>query len=114
MYAVMGITGQVGAAVANSLLDRGERVRGIVRDPRKTAAWAARGVELAVADYEHANTLEAAFRGTDGVFAMIPPYFAPAPGFPEAKASIGAIRAALERAAPPKVEPAGHIAQEVG
>jgi uncharacterized protein YbjT (DUF2867 family) len=103
MYAVMGITGQVGAAVANSLLDRGERVRGVVRDPRKAAAWAARGVELEVADYEDANTLEPAFRGTDGVFAMIPPYFAPAPGFPEAKASIGAVRAALERAAPPKV-----------
>jgi uncharacterized protein YbjT (DUF2867 family) len=103
MYAVMGITGQVGAAVANSLLDRGERVRGLVRNPGKAAAWAARGVELAVADYEDANTLEAAFRGTDGVFAMIPPHFAPAPGFPEAKASIGAIREALARALPSKV-----------
>jgi uncharacterized protein YbjT (DUF2867 family) len=103
MYAVMGITGQVGAAVANSLLDRGERVRGIVRNPQKAAAWAARGVELAIADYEDSDALEAAFRGSDGVFAMIPPYFAPAPGFPEAKASIHAIRVALERALPPKV-----------
>jgi NAD(P)H dehydrogenase (quinone) len=103
MYAVMGITGQVGAAVANSLLAHGEKVRGIVRNPEKAAAWKARGVELATADYEDVAGLEAAFRGVAGVFAMVPPYFAPAPGFPEAKATIAALRAALAAARPPKV-----------
>jgi NAD(P)H dehydrogenase (quinone) len=33
MYAVMGVTGQVGAAVAETLLTKGERVRAIVRNP---------------------------------------------------------------------------------
>ena len=103
MYAVMGITGQVGAAVANSLLASGEQVRGIVRNPEKAAAWKARGVELVTADYEDAAGLEAAFRGVEGVFAMIPPYFAPSPGFIEAKAAIAALRTALEAARPPKV-----------
>jgi NAD(P)H dehydrogenase (quinone) len=102
MYAVMGITGQVGAAVANSLLARGKQVRGIVRNPEKAAAWKARGVELATADFEDAAGLEAAFRGVAGVFAMLPPYFAPAPGFPEAKATIAALHGALEAARPPK------------
>lgn len=102
MYAVMGITGQVGAAVADSLLASGERVRGIVRNPEKAAQWKARGVELASADYEDATALESNFRGVKGVFAMIPPYFAPAPGFPEAKAAIGALRKALAAAQPPK------------
>jgi NAD(P)H dehydrogenase (quinone) len=102
MYAVMGITGQVGGAVAEALLARGEQVRGIVRNPEKAAAWAARGVELATAEYEDAAALEAAFRGVEGVFGMIPPYFAPAPGFPEAKATIGALRTALAAARPPK------------
>jgi uncharacterized protein YbjT (DUF2867 family) len=102
MYAVMGITGQVGGAVAEALLARGERVRGIARNPEKAAAWKARGVELASADYEHAAALEAAFRGVKGVFAIIPPYFAPSPGFSEAKATIAALRTALAAALPPK------------
>jgi NAD(P)H dehydrogenase (quinone) len=36
------------------------------------------------------------------VFAMIPPDFAPAPGFPDQKRTIAAIRAALEQAKPAK------------
>jgi NAD(P)H dehydrogenase (quinone) len=44
MYAVMGITGQVGSAVAESLIVRGEKVRGIVRDRAKAAEWESRGV----------------------------------------------------------------------
>ena len=31
MYAVIGITGNVGGAVANTLLQQGKKVRGIVR-----------------------------------------------------------------------------------
>jgi NAD(P)H dehydrogenase (quinone) len=103
MYAVMGITGQVGSAVAASLIDRGEKVRGIVRDPAKAAGWESRGVELVVADYDDAKALGEAFRGTDGVFAMIPPNFAPSPDFAEVRRTIGAVREALLFAAPPKV-----------
>jgi len=58
MYAVMGLTGQVGSAVANHLLAQGKQVRGIVRSPEKAAAWSARGVELAVADYKRCGGSE--------------------------------------------------------
>jgi uncharacterized protein YbjT (DUF2867 family) len=37
MYTVMGVTGQVGAAVAETLLTKGERVRAIVRNLEKAA-----------------------------------------------------------------------------
>jgi NAD(P)H dehydrogenase (quinone) len=100
MYAVMGITGQVGASVANTLLTNGQKVRAIVRNPEKAAAWKARGVELAIADYNDPIALEAAFRGTDGVFVMIPPNFAPTPDFSEVKATIKAVRTALEKTKP--------------
>jgi NAD(P)H dehydrogenase (quinone) len=100
MYAVMGITGQVGAAVAETLLARGQKVRAIVRNPEKAATWKARGVELALADYDDAQALEAAFRGANGVFVMVPPNFAPAPGFPEVRATVAAIRTALEKTKP--------------
>jgi len=103
MYAVMGLTGQVGSAVANHLLAQGKQVRGIVRSPEKAAAWSARGVELAVADYSDPAALSAAFSGVDGVFAMIPPYFAPSPDFREVRAVISALHTALHKALPGRV-----------
>jgi NAD(P)H dehydrogenase (quinone) len=102
MYAVMGITGQVGAAVAETLLAKGKQVRAVVRNPEKATAWRKRGAEIAVADFSDAAALETAFRGTEGVFVMNPPDFAPPPGFPETRATIAAIRQALVAAAPPK------------
>jgi len=103
MYAVMGLTGQVGSAVANHLLAQGKQVRGIVRSPEKAAAWSARGVELAVADYSDPAALSAAFSGVDGVFAMNPPYFAPSPDFREVRAVISALHTALHKALPGRV-----------
>jgi uncharacterized protein YbjT (DUF2867 family) len=103
MYAVMGITGHVGSAVANTLLERGEKVRAIVRNPEKAKSWAARGAELFTADYNDTTALEAAFRGVKGVFAMLPPYFAPSPDLREPKQVIEAIATALDRTRPEKV-----------
>jgi uncharacterized protein YbjT (DUF2867 family) len=42
MYTIMGVTGKVGGAAALSLLDRGERLRVVVRDRAKGAVWADR------------------------------------------------------------------------
>ena len=102
MFTVMGITGKVGAAVAENLLAAGKTVRGVVRDSRKAKAWAERGVELVESAYDDAAGLARAFSGAEGVFAMIPPDFAPAPGLPDQKRTIAAIREALERANPGK------------
>ena len=95
MFAVMGVTGQVGSAVAENLLAQGKKIRVVVRDPEKAASWGERGAEIAVAEYSDAAALTKAFQGVEGVFGMIPPYFAPAPGFPEARAVIAAIKAAI-------------------
>ena len=102
MYAVMGLTGNVGGAVARSLLARGEKVRGIVRNPEKAAEWQKQGVELFKADYDDAEALAAAFSGADGVFVMVPPNFAPAPGYVETKETLQILHKALWNARPPK------------
>ena len=102
MYAVMGITGNVGGAVARSLLARGEKVRGIVRSPEKAADWQKQGVELFKADYDDAEALTAAFRGVDGVFVMVPPNFAPTPGYVETKAALAVLYKALLKVQPPR------------
>jgi NAD(P)H dehydrogenase (quinone) len=103
MFTVMGITGKVGGAIAQNLLAAGKAVRGVVRDPEKAKPWADRGVELVTSAYDDAAGLAKAFTGAEGVFAMIPPDFAPAPDLPDQKRTIGAIRAALEQAKPGKV-----------
>jgi NAD(P)H dehydrogenase (quinone) len=103
MYAITGITGQVGGAVARALLAEGRPVRAVVRDPEKGALWQQRKCEVAVADINDAGALAAAFAGTEGVFVLIPPLFDPKPGFPEARAIVASLRSALEAARPARV-----------
>jgi uncharacterized protein YbjT (DUF2867 family) len=101
MYAIMDITGPVGSAAAKYLLERGERVRGIVRGKDKAAARAVRGVDLVVADATEA--LAAAFAGTEGVFVALPAGLSPGSDFAESRALIDTLAGALRKAQPPKV-----------
>jgi NAD(P)H dehydrogenase (quinone) len=103
MFVVTGITGKVGAAVARSLLSADQPVRAVVRDRSRSASWAQLGCDIAVADLSDTEALTAAFAGAAGVFAMVPPVFDPAPGFPEAMGFIHPLRAALARAKPARV-----------
>jgi NAD(P)H dehydrogenase (quinone) len=100
MFAVMGITGNVGGAVANTLIQQGKKVRGIVRDDSKAQAWKDKGVEVVTANYD--DRLIAAFTGVEGVFWMIPPNMVPDPGFPDSVARITAIKQAVLAAQPPR------------
>ena len=100
MYAIVGITGNVGGATARALLKAGKKVRGLVRDPAKASSWEAQGVEIVAADMQAAASLEKAFQGVEGVFVMVPPNFAPAPGYPENRAIVAILRQALATVRP--------------
>jgi NAD(P)H dehydrogenase (quinone) len=102
MFAVTGITGKVGAAVARSLLAADQPVRAVMRDRSKSAPWARLGCDIAIAELEDTGALTTAFEGTAGVFAMLPPVFDPSPGFPESTPLINSLSAALARARPSK------------
>lgn len=103
MYAITGVTGQVGGAAARALIDAGHSVRAVLRDASKAAQWTARGAEVAIASFEDADALAAAFEGATGVFAMLAPNFAPQPGYPTAHAAAAVVRQALLRAKPQRV-----------
>jgi uncharacterized protein YbjT (DUF2867 family) len=103
MYAIMGITGQVGRATANHLLDQGHPVRAIVRNTAKGHAWAARGTEVAIADWSDAAALAHAFADAEGVFVMLPANFAPQADFVETRALLQVLTSALRQAAPARV-----------
>ncbi|KQR78736.1 NmrA family transcriptional regulator [Burkholderia sp. Leaf177] len=103
MYAITGISGKVGGALARSLLLNNLPVRAVVRDAGKAHHWTSQGCESALADMEDVAALTAAFKGAAGVFILPPSNFDPSPGFPEARVVIDAVTAALEAARPRKV-----------
>jgi uncharacterized protein YbjT (DUF2867 family) len=103
VFAITGITGQVGGAVARALIDNGQRVRAVVRDAEKGAAWARKGCEIAVAELDDGAALKRAFTGVEGVFFLLPPVFDPSPDFGEARRVIAAVREALDAVRPAKV-----------
>src|ERR1700738_5446871 len=103
MYAITGITGKVGGALARTLLAERLPVRAVLRDEVKAAEWRTRGCDVALAEMDDAASLTTAFRGAAGVFILPPSEFEPEPGCPEAKRVIAAVTAALIEARPGKV-----------
>ena len=103
MYAITGITGKVGGAMARALLAAGRPVRAVVRDRAKARPWATLGCETALAEMEDRQALAKAFSGAEAVFILPPSEFDPQPGYPEAQAIIDNVVAALEAAMPQKV-----------
>jgi NAD(P)H dehydrogenase (quinone) len=103
MFAITGITGNVGGEVAHNLLATKQPVRGVARDAGKCTAWAQRGCEIVGADISDAAALTSAFKGAEGVFVLVPPNFDPSPDFREARAIAATLRTALDAARPGKV-----------
>jgi len=103
MFAITGITGNVGGEVARNLLAAKQPVRAVVRDLNKGEHWTQRGCELVGADINDATTLASAFEGAEGVFVLVPPNFDPSPDFREARATAAALRSALDAACPSRV-----------
>ena len=50
MYAIIGITGQVGGVIGNLLLDKKVPVRAVVRSMEKGKAWKLKGAEPTIAE----------------------------------------------------------------
>jgi uncharacterized protein YbjT (DUF2867 family) len=104
VFAVLGVTGNTGSAVANAMLAGGHAVRVIVREAAKGAAWKAKGATVAVADIENRAALATALRGTAGVYLMLPPPGFTASGIAEDRATkIAAMAGAVADAKPAHV-----------
>ena len=69
---VTGATGYVGGLLVPRLLDRGHRVRVMVRDPERVAgkSWSQQ-VEIVRADVEQPSTLPAAVEGVDAAYYLV-------------------------------------------
>lgn len=96
MHVVVGITGNTGGTVARTLLDRGARVKAVVRDVGRAESWAAKDVELATGDLKDAESLERAFAGAEAAYVLNPPAYTAPDLFAEAEQMARAIRRASE------------------
>ncbi|MGW5460857.1 SDR family oxidoreductase [Streptomyces sp. NPDC003996] len=69
---VTGATGHLGRHVVEQLLEKvpAERITAVVRDEAKAADFAARGVKLAVADYNAPETFDGLFAAGDKVLLI--------------------------------------------
>lgn len=75
MFVVLGATGNTGSAVVETLLNRKQSVRIIVRSADKGAGWKAKGADVAVASLDDVPALTKAFEGATGLYLMVPPNY---------------------------------------
>jgi len=72
-YAVMGATGHIGKVVAERLLKTGSQVHVIGRSAERLQGLVNQGAIPHTGAFDDVEVLTGAFKGVDGVFAMIPP-----------------------------------------
>ncbi len=104
MIAVLGATGQVGRAVARALLDNGDSVRLVVRDPARIEPALSSAVSsIGIADFDNEAALAEAFLGTQSVFVLNPPSYASADMFADAQRLMSTIVRAARRVKVPRL-----------
>ena len=103
MFVVAGVTGHVGAVIANELLGKGEKVKVLVRDSAKGAEWSKRGAEVAIGSLEDASFLTGALKGAEGFFTLLPPNYQVAGFFAHQRKTADAIAAAVKASKVPHV-----------
>jgi uncharacterized protein YbjT (DUF2867 family) len=75
MFVVVGVTGNTGSAVVETLLNRKQPVRIIVRSADKATSWKAKGAEVAVASLEDVPAMTKALEGATGLYLLVPPNY---------------------------------------
>ena len=103
MHIILGGTGQVGTAVARTLLERGEPVTVVTRDRANAAGLERLGAVVAEADIRDVDRLRDVLRTGRRAFLLNPPADPSGDTDAEEKANVDAIMAALDGSALEKV-----------
>jgi len=94
MYVITGATGNTGSVVAERLLEVGQKVRVVGRDPKRLEKFTEKGAESFIADATDGGALTNAFAGAKAVYALIPPNI----GAPDVRAYMESVSDALRTA----------------
>ena len=73
MYTILGATGNIGSVITKKLLEKGEKVRVVGRNPGRLQQYVHKGAEVFVADVKDAEALTKALTGARAAFLMMPP-----------------------------------------
>ena len=73
MIVITTPTGQIGSQVLGNLLDSGEELRIIVRDPAQLPADVRDSLDIVEGSHGDAGVVDKAFSGADAVFWLVPP-----------------------------------------
>jgi uncharacterized protein YbjT (DUF2867 family) len=73
MIVITAPTGQIGRQVLGNLLDSGEPIRVIARDPSRLPSQARERVEVVQGSHGDIDVVDRAFAGADSVFWLVPP-----------------------------------------
>lgn len=103
MFVVAGVTGHVGSVIADQLLAKGQKVKVIVRDAAKGAAWSQKGAEIAVGELGDEAFLTTALKGATGFFTLLPMSFAVSDILAYQRATGGSIAGAVKASGVPHV-----------
>jgi uncharacterized protein YbjT (DUF2867 family) len=72
MHIILGASGQVGSGIVTHLIEKGESVKGIIRDEKKAAELTKRGAAVATANANDLPALVAGFQDGSTLFALTP------------------------------------------
>ena len=87
MIVITTPTGQIGSQVLGNLLDSGEELRVIVRDPARLPADVHDSLDIVEGSHGDAAVVAKAFSGADAVFWLVPPTPTPLRSNPPSSAS---------------------------
>ena len=73
MIVITTPTGQIGSQVLDSIIDSGETIRVIARDPARLSPDVRDRVEVIQGAHDDSRVVTAAFAGADAVFWLVPP-----------------------------------------
>jgi uncharacterized protein YbjT (DUF2867 family) len=103
MYIILGGTGNVGSAVAESLLKREKEVTVLTHSPEKVSGWEEKGAKVEVVDVYDSTRLHEIFKTGKRLFLLNPPADVKKDSVAEEQRSLSSILTALENSGIEKV-----------
>jgi uncharacterized protein YbjT (DUF2867 family) len=103
MYIILGATGHVGSAVANTLLQENKEIIVITRNAEKAASWKERGAQTAIVDVHDSQAFREVLQKGKRLFLLNPPALPHTDTVQEELQTVASILQALENSGIEKV-----------
>lgn len=97
MHIILGETGHIGSALADTLINKGQQVIIISRDEKKKQQWINEGAQFSVLDILDVNALQQVFNQGERLFLLNSPAISSTDTVAQGKKTLSAILETLNR-----------------